>query len=143
MKTYKRKIVDQRFSLHDSKIIKIQKEEDDLVFFFDYGFVDIHENRMVEGRLRIKGYRPDDSSVYIIDYGDNLCGNPGKFTGKKMSLDDFIKNFNENKMTLDVMTEYDAYGTYVLDGFLNMDMQCQEVRLEIFYLMGQVYYEIG
>lgn len=142
MKTYKRKIVDQRFSLHDSKIIKIQKEEDDLVFFFDYGFVDIHENRMVEGRLRIKGYRPDDSSVYIIDYGENLCGNPGEFTGKKMSLDDFIKDFNENKMTLDVMTEYDAYGIYVLDGFLNMDMQCQEVRLEIFYWNGEVHYDM-
>lgn len=142
MKTYKRKTVDQRFSLHDSKIIRIQKEEDDLVFLFDYGFVDIHEDRMVEGRFRIKDSRPEDSYAYLMDYGENLCGNPGEFTGKKMSLDDFIKDFNENKMTLDVMTEYDAYGTYVLDGFLNMDRHCQEVRLEMFYLMGQVYYEI-
>ena len=71
MKTYKRKTVNQRFSLHDSRIIKIQKEEDDLVFFFDYGFVDIHEDRMVSHLSIKEGVTPYLYPLYIV-YAHNV-----------------------------------------------------------------------
>ena len=143
MKEYKRKHLDQRFSLHDANIIDIEYdyETNDLIFKTQYGFVDINKNEMVEGEIILKDVSLEDSYVYILEYKNVLAGNVGSFVGEKMELQNFISAFYAKFKNIDVVSEYDSYKTYMLTGFLSRGDEHLEVNIEIFYC-GDFLYRI-
>lgn len=144
MKEYKRKHLDQRFSLHDANIIDIDFDYDnnDLIFKTQYGFVAIKENEMVEGEIILKEVSLEDSYVYIMEYKNVLAGNVGSFVGEKMDLQSFISAFYTKFKNIDVVSEYDSYKTYLLTGFLSRGDEYLEVNIEIFY-QGEFLYRVG
>lgn len=142
MKIYKReKYSDQAYSLHDASIINIYRDGDDLVLETDYGYVDIKNNTMVYGNIRIKDVSFDDSYVYTMAYKKVLCGNPGKFKGKKMELGKFIKKFKKTEDKVEIVEESQAYRRINLSGFIMKKDKIKEIFLDIYYL-GDFVYEI-
>lgn len=143
MKEYKRKHLDQRFSLHDANIIDIDFDLDchDLILKTQYGFVDINKNEMVEGEIILKDISLEDSCVYIMEYKNVLAGNVGSFVGEKMDLQNFISAFYTKFKNIDVVSEYDSYKTYLLTGFLSRGDEYLEVNIEIFY-QGDFLYRV-
>ncbi|WP_300410982.1 hypothetical protein [Lagierella sp.] len=136
MKEYKRENnEDIRFSLHDSNIIDLDFDYDRnaLILKTQYGYVDIKNNEMVEGDIIIEEVHLEDSYVYLHEYKNVLSGNVGGFVGEKMDLGTFISAFSLKFKSLNVMSEFDSYKTYMLTGFLSRGMDELEVFVEIFY----------
>lgn len=88
---------------------------------------------MIEGDIIIEDVSLDDSFVHIIDYKNVLAGNKGYFDGEKIGLEDFILAFSNKFTSINVISEYDAYKTYLIKGFLNKEREVLEVFVEIFY----------
>lgn len=69
MKTYKnQEIKDGEYSLHDANIIDIYMDGDDLILVTSSGYVDLRENKQVDGNIRIKDISLEDSYVYLMEY---------------------------------------------------------------------------
>lgn len=94
---------------------------------------------MVEGDIILEDVSLDDSFVHIIDYKNVLTGNKGSFDGEKISLEDLILAFSNKSMSINVISEYDAYKTYLIKGYLNREREVLEVFVEIFYREDFVY----
>lgn len=135
------KVRESRFSLHDAKIIGMQKQGEDLLLETDYGFVDILRNKMVEGDILIKGVSFEDSYVYIMEYKNVLCGNVGSFTGEKMTLETFIGQFQNEFASFDIINEYEGYHSFYMNGFLSRSHMVLEASIDIFY-RGDFIYQI-
>lgn len=130
-----------RFSLHDAGILAFVRDGDDLVLETDSGFVDVVRDEMVKGRIRIRNVWFSDSYVHVLHYRDVLCGNVGRFSGKKMTLADFVVEFSKNRSRMDIMGEFDGYRTVVFTGFVTTGERIAEVLMEIDY-SGDFLYEI-
>lgn len=142
MKLCKREVYpDQAYSLHDASVINILKDGKDLVLEMDCGYVDIKNDTVVYGNIRLKDVSFDDSFVYLMTYKNTLCGNPGKFKGNKMELEKFIKKFTKDKDKIDILGENQAYRTLNLSGYLMRKDKIKEIILDIYY-RGDFIYEI-
>ena len=130
-----------KFSLHDANIVEIDFDYDQsaLILKPDSGFVDIENDKMVDGEIRIEGVSLDDSYVYIMEYKNVLTGNIGSFVGEKMDLQSFLSAFPTKFGSFDVMSEYDGYKSLLLTGFLSRGEDDLEALIEIFY-HGDFYY---
>ena len=67
----------------------------------------------------------------IMDFEDVLCGNFGSFTGRKMSIPEFLERYPGG--TVDVMDEMYGYNQAWISGFLNYGSKCYEIQLEFYY----------
>ena len=85
----------------------------------------------VEETWRSPASTRDFSCVYVMEYQGVLCGNYGSFTGRKMTVADFLREYSE--ATLDIMDETYGYHQVKLDGFLNVGERCLEFQLDICY----------
>lgn len=142
MKTYKnQEIKDGEYSLHDANIIDIYMDGDDLILVTSSGYVDLRENKQVDGNIRIKDISLEDSYVYLMEYKKVLCGNPGKFIGEKMRLKKFLKKFKKSQDHIDIIDEYHAYMTLSLGGFFTHKEKIKEIKLDLFY-RGDLLYEL-
>ncbi|MDO5018585.1 MAG: hypothetical protein Q4E02_04730 [Lagierella massiliensis] len=135
---YIRTINEQRFSLHDSHIIDFKLLGNDLYLYTDYGYADIVLNNMVDGDIIIKDVQLEDSYVYIMEYENVLCGNPGLFRGEKLTLENFLINYKDN-LNIDIVSDYEGYKTVFLNGYLSRDDKIYEIQLEIFYFGKFIY----
>lgn len=122
-----------KFSLHDAAIIDFVRQNDNLFIKTDYGYIDILENKCVDGDILITDVSFEDSYVYLMEYKEVLCGNIGNFKGEKICLDTFVKSFSNNFLKLDVIGEYDSYNTIVLSGFLSNSKDIFEAWFEIYF----------
>lgn len=142
MKTYTRQTLkDERFSLHYANIINIYLDDKDLLLESDYGYSDLLNNRQIDGNIRIKEVSLEDSYVYLMEYTKVLCGNPGKFTGEKMTLKKFLKKFKKGQDHFEIIDEYHAYKSSSLTGFFNHKSKIKEIRIDIYY-HGDFDYEL-
>lgn len=120
------------YSLHDAYVLKVQLRGDTLRLITQSGYVcTLGPCEQVEGDVEITGIDWDFSSVYVMEYQDVLCGNYGSFTGKKMTVEEFLREYPE--MGLDIMDETFGYHQVKLDGYLNLGSRCLEFRLELCY----------
>lgn len=123
---------DPPYSLHDAYVLEIQMEGDTLHLMTQYGYVcTTPPFRQVEGDVEITGIDWDFSCVSVMEYQDVLCGNYGSFTGRKMTVADFLRAYPE--AALDVLDETYGYRQVKLDGFLHVGERCLEVQLDICY----------
>lgn len=91
---------------------------------------------MVEGDIILEDVSLDDSFVHIIDYKNVLTGNKGSFDGEKIGLEDLILAFSNKSMSINVISEYYAYKTYLIKGFLNRGREVLEVFWR--YFIGEI-----
>lgn len=103
--------------------------------------MDVVRDEMVKGRIRIRNVWFSDSYVHVLHYRDVLCGNVGRFSGKKMTLADFVVEFSKHRSRMDIMGEFDGYRTVVFTGFVTTGERIAEVLMEIDY-SGDFLYEI-
>ena len=129
---------DPPYSLHDAHIMELQAEGDTLRLLTQYGYVRTEEPfGQVDGDVELTGVDLESSYVYIMEYQDVLCGNCGSFSGKKMTLETFLREYSD--ATLDIMDESYGFRLAVLSGFLNLRDRILEFKLEIYYT-GEVRY---
>ncbi|RHR11381.1 hypothetical protein DWX58_02770 [Pseudoflavonifractor sp. AF19-9AC] len=129
---------DPPYSLHDAHIMELQAERDTLRLLTQYGYVRTEEPLgQVDGDVELTGVDLESSYVYIMEYQDVLCGNCGSFSGKKMTLETFLREYSD--ATLDIMDESYGFRLAVLGGFLNLRDRILEFKLEIYYT-GEVRY---
>lgn len=125
-------IPDPPYSLHDAHIMELQAEGDTLRLVTQYGYVRTQEPfEQVDGDVELTGVDWESSYVYIMEYQDVLCGNCGSFTGRKMTVEDFLEEFPQ--ATLDIIDETYGYHQVKLDGFLNLPQRCLEFQLDLCY----------
>lgn len=134
----RKKAPDQRFSLHDARIIAMERRGDDLFLKTDYGHIDLEKNDGVNGDLLITEVSFDDSYVYVIDFG--RVENIGCFSGEKMTLEDFLSRF-EADAAIEVYSEYDGFRAYYVKGFYCLGEEFSEITLD-FYFTGSVEYVV-
>lgn len=136
--TVKKPNPDPPYSLHDAHIMELQAEGDTLRLLTQYGYVRTEEPfGQVDGDVELTGVDWESSYVYVMEYQDVLCGNCGAVTGRKMTLDTFLREYSDG--TLDIMDESYGFRLAVLSGFLNLRDRVLEFKLEIYYT-GEVRY---
>ena len=130
--TVKKPNPDPPYSLHDAHIMELRAEGDTLRLVTQYGYVRTEAPfGQVEGDVEITGVDWDFSCVYVMEYQGVLCGNYGSFTGKKMTVEDFLREYPE--AALDIMDETYGYHQVKLNGFLNLRESCLEFVLDLCY----------
>ena len=123
---------DPPYSLHDAYISSVGLEGDTLRLTIPCGYVcTAPPCGQVEGDVEITGVDRDFSCAYVMAYTDVLCGNYGSFTGRKLAVEDFLREYAE--ATLDIMDETYGYRQVKLDGFLHLGERCLEFCLDICY----------
>ncbi len=135
----RKKAPDQRFSLHDARIIAMERRGDDLFLKTDYGYADVEKNDGVNGDLLITEVSFDDSYVYMVNF-DRGVENIGCFSGEKMTLEDFLPRF-EADAAIEVYSEYDGFRAYYVNGFYCLGEEMSEITLD-FYFTGSVEYVV-
>ena len=131
-------VADPPYSLHDAYISEIRAEGDTLRLLTQYGYVRTEEPfGQVDGDMEPTGVDWESSYGYVMEYQNVLCGNCGSFTGGKMPLDTFLREYSDG--TLDIMDESYGFRLAVLSGFLNLRDRILEFKLEIYYT-GEVRY---
>ena len=136
--TVKPPIPDPPYSLHDAHILSLELEGDVLRLVTQYGYVCTTEPYgQVDGDVELTGVDADSSYVYVLEYTDVLCGNCGRFTGRKMTLDAFLRDYAD--ASLDIMDETCGFRQMKLEGFLNLPGRCLEFFLEVYYT-GEIRY---
>ena len=134
----RKKAADQRFSLHDARIVAMERRGDDLFLKTDYGYMDLEKNDGVNGDILITDVSFDDSYVYIIDFG--RVENTGRFSGEKMTLEDFLPRFAEDA-AIEIYSEYDGFRAYYVNGFYWLGEEVKEMTMD-FYFTGSVEYVV-
>ena len=125
-------IPDPPYSLHDAYISELRVEGEALRLVTQYGYVcTIAPFAQVEGDVEITGVDWESSYVYVMDYPQVPCGNCGDFTGRKMPLEAFLREYSG--ATLEILDETYGYRMAKLGGFLNLPERLLEVSLEICY----------
>ncbi len=126
----KRPNPDPPYSLHDAYVMAVEAEGDVLRLITQCGYVcTTPPYRQVEGDVEITGIDWDFSCVCVMEYQDVLCGNYGSFTGRKMTVEDFLRAYPD--AALDIMDETYGYHQVKLDGFLHLGEKCLEFQLDL------------
>ena len=134
----KQPIPDPPYSLHDAHILSLTLKGDALRLVTQYGYVSTTEPYgQVDGDVELTGVDADSSYAYVLEYTDVLCGNCGQFTGRKMTLETFLRKYG--KASLDIMDETYGFRQMKLEGFLNLPGRCLEFFLEVYYT-GEIRY---
>ena len=134
----KQPIPDPPYSLHDAHILSLKLEGDTLRLVTQYGYVCTTEPYgQVDGDVELTGVDADSYYAYVLEYTDVLCGNCGHFTGRKMALEAFLRDYGE--ASLDIMDETYGFRQMKLEGFLNLPGRCLEFFLEVYYT-GEIRY---
>ncbi len=136
MKKIIRKNIENSHSLHDMNVTALEIIENDIVMKLQYGMVKIvPPYQAVEGFVEFHNVDFDFCCVYVFD-GD---GNVGNFSGKKMSLQDFILEFQP--LGFEVIDETYGYNMSHFGGFLSTDNRLLECRIEISHMGDMVFVE--
>lgn len=137
-KVVRNNVINLPYSLHDGAVVRFEAAEDKFAMQFQYGFVKTVEPfEQVNGNIEFEKVDWDFSFAYLLEYQDVLCGNVGHFTGKKMSLKEFISHYNNAKF--DVIDETYGYNTSKFDGYLSDKGSVKECIIEIYHLGDMSY----
>ncbi len=128
MKRTVRENIDPPYSLHDMNIIAFEAVGDTLILRTQYGMIKTTPPQgQPDGWVEFEKVRWDYSYVYILEH----TGNIGRFTGQKMWLSDFAKQFENSGFS--VMDETFGYNQTKLSGFLSKQGFVGECVVEIYH----------
>ena len=125
------------YGLYDMQIDKIKLVNRNLKLYFQNGYIKLQEPlKQVEGNIIIENIDLDFCVVYFISENGAL----GDFTGKKLYLSDFLKEY-EN-FTFEVIDELYCYNQIRYSGYLNLPNKLSQIQLDIsIYYTGNIIYE--
>ena len=133
-------VADPPYSLHDAHVLELRAEGDALLLVTQYGYIcTTAPFEQVDGDVEVTEVDWESSYAYVMEYQDVLCGNCGSFTGRKMPLKTFVREFSMG--SLDIMDETYGFRLAKLEGFLNLPGRCLEFQLEVCYT-GDIRYRL-
>lgn len=123
------------YSLHDSRVNKIEISERSLIFYFEEGFYKLgNPVQKIDARqcqLIVDGVNWDFSYIYILDSVDVSMNDNGSFQGVKYSIANYHKVMMTQKHKLDIVGETYGYNQANFSGFIMLDEKILEFKLEI------------
>lgn len=124
------------YSLHDMIIKNILIEESNVKFIFENGFVETKEPfKQIAGEVILEEVDYDFCSVHLLS--DN--GNYGKFTGQKLSINNFIKEYKQ--FSFEVVNELYGFNRVQYSGFLSLPDKEDFIECSMeFYYAGNLIY---
>ncbi len=136
MKKIIRKNIEASHSLHDMNVTALEITENDIVMKLQYGMVKIvPPYQAVEGFVEFHNVDFDFCCAYVFDG----AGNTGNFSGRKMSLKNFITEFQP--LGFVVIDETYGYNMSHFGGFLSTDTGLSECKIEISHMGDMVFVE--
>ncbi len=137
MEVVRKNIVNLPYSLHDARVNKIKIEAEKIVMSFGYGFFEPTEDDLLSVKrnaaISITGFDLDFCAVYLMD----SCKDFGKFTGEKLSLEEFIKRFPE--LNFEIIDETYGYNQSKFSGYLYTKKDMKECFIEIYHFGDMKY----
>ncbi len=124
------------YSLHDMIIKEIKTEENNITLIFQNGYTETTKPyKQVNGSIIIENADYDFCAVHLLSEN----GNYGNFKGKKLSLENFLKNFKE--YSLEVVTELYGFNQAEYNGFINLpgEENVIEYSMSFYYTGGLAY----
>ncbi len=135
MKITTQKLPDLPYSLHDMSVTNFLVDDTTLTFQLS-ALIRIAEScQQVNGCIRFRKVDWDFCFVYILDF----LGNEGSFSGEKMSLNTFIKKWDN--MHFDIIDETYNWHIARFSGWLSIGEELKECVLEISFIEGMDYIE--
>lgn len=125
------------YSLHDRRIDKIEIIEKNIKLNFECGFTETSEPyNQVEGAIIIENVDFDFGNIYLLSNN----GSYGNFTGKKMDIRNFLKEYKN--YYLEVVDELYGYNTVQYSGYLTLPKKVDliEYSMSFYYTGNLVYY---
>ena len=128
---------DVPYSLHDMRIEKICFEDGTISFQFANGYVSTKSPySQVDGSLRNEKVDPDFAVVFLLS--DN--GYMGEFKGCKMSMDDFLRRYDD--FSIEIIDELYGYNSVAYGGYLNLPDRNDLIEIQMsFYHEGDIVFE--
>lgn len=131
-RTIRKNMTDLPYSLHDARVIGFEVNENILQMKFQSGFVCmVAPFKQVEGFVEFEKIDWDFCYVYLLEYQEVLCGNPGSFTGKKMELGEFINEFHN--ASFEIIDETYGYNLSKFMGYFSKQDSLEECIIELYH----------
>lgn len=118
------------FSLHDMSFNEMEYRDGKLTLHFTNGYVELCKPcRQVEGNITISGVDMDFAVVYVFDG----IGGLGRFSGKKMPLEEFMSCYKE--FNFEITDELYGYNQLEYSGYLTLpgEESLHEVIMTLYY----------
>lgn len=125
------------YSLHDMVVNNITYKNESVYLKFEHGFVSTEEPyTQVEGKITIENVDMDSACVLLL----SKLGKYGSFDGMKISLNDFIKQYN--KYYFEIIDEMYGFNQVEYIGYLHLpkDNDLTQMSLSM-YFNGSIVYE--
>lgn len=135
MKEIERKnIIDLPYSLHDTKVNKIEIISDKIIMYFNEGYYKKDSDyNLTNGFIEFGNVDLDYCSVCIF----NLESDFGKFSGEKFSLQDFVEKFNT--INFEIIDETYGYNQSKFLGYIYEGDMTKECIIEIYHFNNMKY----
>ena len=122
------------YSLHDMRVIGFEVNDDTLIMRTQSGMIQTTEPYgQPDGYVEFQKVDWDFCYVYTMD----ILANEGEFSGRKMSLQNFITEFENSGF--EVIDETFGYNKSKFSGWLLQKRHLQECSIEIYHLGDMVY----
>lgn len=122
------------YSLHDMRVIGFEVKGDTLIMRTQSGMTKTTEPYgQPDGYVEFQKVDWDFCYAYTMD----ILSNEGKFSGRKMSLQNFISEFENSGF--EVIDETFGYNSSKFSGWLLQKRHLQECSIEIYHLGDMVY----
>ncbi len=123
--------------LHDMVASAIRVTGNDIMLVMDTGFIRCGDDyEQVEGNVIFYHIDWDFCYVYILE---NFTENSGKFSGEKLSLQNFIKQYDP--FHFEIIDATYGYNQTKLSGWLSVDDKLSECVIEIYHNGDMVFVE--
>ena len=124
------------YCLHDMNVTELSLCENKLIMKTQNGIVKVRPVcEQVNGYVEFNNVDYDFSFVYLFEHN----GNVGKFSGEKMMLSDFIKEYKS--FGFSVIDEVYGYNQTKYMGYLTSNRKFYECIIEIYHLGDMIFVE--
>lgn len=132
-----RQQVDIPYSLHDMIVNQIILENDTVYLRFEHGYIRAKEPYpQVNGSIAIEEVDQDSACILLL----SDLGRYGDFRGKKMSLEDFLDQYNE--YSFEIVDEMYGFNQVEYIGYLRLPDKEESIQMSLsMYFTGDIVYE--
>ena len=129
--------VDVPYSLHDMIVNQIILENDTVYLRFEHGYIRAKEPYpQVNGSITIEEVDQDSACILLL----SDLGRYGDFRGKKMSLEDFLDQYNE--YSFEIVDEMYWFNQVEYIGYLRLPDIEESIQMSLsMYFTGDIVYE--
>lgn len=129
--------VDIPYSLHDMIVNQIILKNDTVYLRFEHGYIRAKEPYpQVNGSVTIEEVDQDSACILLL----SDLGRYGDFRGKKMSLKDFLDQYN--KYSFEIVDEMYRFNKVEYIGYLRLPDKEESIQMSLsMYFTGDIVYE--